>query len=291
MIRLALIGEGDAVNEYLTLAPRLGDANITAIADITEIDGGVFDAVVIASTEACQDKCLFAATRGKHVFLPTSFASSAEAAAVIQECRTHGVRLMASHLDRFLPSLRSIKQSLDSGQLGDPGLIRIHRWQSQADRTPNASADIDLAMWMFQALPTEVYAVARRGADGAVAYLQIHLGFPAGGMGLIDVSNALASADSYFSLSLIGSTGAAYADDHHNQQLLLRGDHPVALKTGEGSAARLTQLQEFVDSIKQQRELAVTGADWEAALLVTEAAWESIESGRTARLTGERYEC
>jgi len=291
MIRLAVFGEGDAVSEYLTLAPRLREASLTTIADIQELDGDVFDAVVICSHEACEDNCHFAAAHGKHAFLATPLASLNEAFAVIQECQRHDVRLMAGYLDRFLPSVRTIKESLDAGQLGVPGLIRIHRWQSPADRTPGVLADIDLAIWMFQALPTEVYAVARRRTDDAVAYLQIHLGFPAGGMGLIDVSNALASVDGYFSLSVIGSRGAAYADDHHNQQLLFRGDIPVALKTGEDNAARLAQLREFVDSINGQREPAVTGTDVKRAMLVSEAARQSIECGRTARLSGEHYEC
>ena len=291
MIRIALLGDGHAVSEYLALAPRLRGASLTTIADIGELDGDVFDAVVIGSHEACEDKCRFAAAHGKHILLATPLASLTEAFALVRECDRRDVLLMAGYLDRFLPSLRTMKQSLDAGQLGDPGLIRIHRWQSQAGRALDMSTDIDLALWMFQSLPSEVYAVERRRVDDAVTYLQIHLGFAAGGMGLIDITNAHASTDGYFSLSLIGSSGAAYADDHHNQQLLFLGDHPVALKTGEGNAARLTQLQEFVDCMSGQRAPAVGETDARAALLVCEAARQSIASGQTARLTGDRYEC
>ena len=42
-------------------------------------------------------------------------------------------------------------------------------------------------------------------------------------MALIDCAQTLPQGDGYFSLSLIGSTGAAYADSHHNRQLLYGG--------------------------------------------------------------------
>lgn len=194
---------------------------------------------------------------------------------------------MAGFSDRFLPSPQTIKQALEAGQLGDPGLLRLHRWKLGAD----AVIDIDLAIWLFQAMPTQVYAVTRE----AGAYFQVHLGFPAGGMAVID-SHQAASAEAYFSMSLIGSSGAAYADDHHNQQLLFRRESTQALKTGDsriargGEVARLAQLQEFANAIHEQREPAVTGEDARRAALVSEAAWQSIEHRRAARLLGEHYE-
>lgn len=290
MIRLALLGDHTEVGAHLRLSSRLREASLTSIAEIKELDSDAFDAAVVCSKSALEDNCRFAVTHGKHVLASTLPASSTEAPTLMHVCQTQGVRLMVGFSDRFLPSVQAIKQSLDSGQLGDPGLIRIHRWYSNfpaADPLP----DIDLAIWMFQAKPTEVYAVARRASNDHVDYLQIHLGFPAGGMGLIDVSDTLSAANSYFSLSLIGSSGAAHADDHHNQQLLFRGEQPVALKTGDGDAARLAQLQEFVDAINENREPAVTGADAQAASHVCKAAWQSIKCGGTVRLSGEHYEC
>ncbi|MBP86397.1 MAG: hypothetical protein CMJ64_06740 [Planctomycetaceae bacterium] len=291
MIRLAVLGNGTEVDECLAIAPRLRGASFAVTADIEELNNDAFDAVVIGDGVSHEDNCRFAAARGKHVLLSIPLGTSAEVSALTQECEAHDVRFMVGFASRFLPSVRTIKQSLDSGQLGAPGLLRIHRWQSAAIRATDASTDIDLAIWIFQTLPTQVYAVARRGTDDAFEYIQIHLGFPDGGMGLIDVSNALPSANDYFSLSLIGSVGAAYADDHHNQQLLFRGESPVALKTSEGHAARLAEVQEFVDAIHEQREPGVTGADARAAMTVCEAARQSSECGLPARLTGDRYEC
>jgi predicted dehydrogenase len=289
MLRLAILGE--EADACLKLAPRLPTANLINIRDINELESDDFDAVVVCSATKPEDDCRFAAAHGKHVLLTTPPASSKQATALMQECRTRDVRLMVGFSDRFRPSVQAIKQSLDSGQLGDPGLIRVHRWCSPRSHATELSSAIDLAIWMFQAMPTEVYAVERGQSDDYVDFLQVHLGFPNGGMGLIDVSEPLWSADGYSSLSLIGSTGAAYADDHHNQQLLFRGEHALALKTGGGDAARLAQLRDFVDAISEHREPSVTGTDAAAALLVCGAALQSIKHGATARWSGEHYEC
>src|SRR5439155_8096691 len=184
-----------------------------------------------------------------------------------------------------------------------PGLLRIHRWEpfeiadcrlQIADfRTESASSDpqfhmshshvideIDLGNWLFGQLPDAVYAVGRQNPD----HLQVHLGFSDGGMALIDSARTLPAGDGYFSLTLIGSAGAAYADDHHNMQLLYRGGRPSALKTGQGEIQALIELQEFVNAVAEDREPAVAGIDWRRAIQVTEAAAESIATGRAARL-------
>lgn len=256
-MRLALFGDDADVDACLRLAPRLPDARLFAIDASAGLKSDVIEGVVVCSLAAWQD------------------------------CPFQDARLLVGFLDRFMPSVQAIRRSLEAGELGDPGLIRIHRWGSRAEVT----SDIDLAIWMFAAMPTEVYAIARPGREDVPEYMQVHLGFPAGGMGVIDVSRRTASSDGYFSLSLIGSSGAAYADDHRNQQLLFQGERTSALKTGERDAARLAQLQEFVDAINEQREPAVTAADVDAALLVRDAALKSAESGRAAHLSGEQYVC
>jgi predicted dehydrogenase len=104
----------------------------------------------------------------------------------------------------------------------------------------------------------------------------LHLGFAGGGMAVIDYAETLPPGDGYFSLSLIGSTGAAYADDHHNMQLLYGGGHPSALHTGEADLSALAQLQEFLNAVEQNREPLITGADGLRAVEVAEAAAVSL---------------
>jgi myo-inositol 2-dehydrogenase/D-chiro-inositol 1-dehydrogenase len=263
-----------------------------------------FDAVLIHSTYPSRElHCRRAAQSGKHILVESPVAFSSDAVrGVIDECGRSGVRLMVGQIARFWPSVRTVKESLDGGRLAQPGLLRIHRWEPTAPETglatsPQTSRDggalsmlvreIDLACWLFARGPTDVYAVGRPRSSGQLddwGYVQLHIGFSYGAMALIDFSRTLPPGDGYFSLSMIGSAGAAYADDHHNTQLLFGGGHPSGLVTGHGDRSLQWQLQEFIDSVAQNREPPSTAADGLAAVRVAEAAAESIASGQAVNL-------
>ncbi|MBI3467651.1 MAG: Gfo/Idh/MocA family oxidoreductase [Planctomycetes bacterium] len=269
-----------------------------------------FDAVLIHSTNRSHElHCRSAAQAGKHILVESPLCLSSEAArSVLDECGRSGVRLMVGQVARFWPSLHTVKESLDAGRLGQPGLLRIHRWESLPSRSSSelshrAESDggtlcelireIDLACWLFGHRPTDVYAVGRRQPHTQLDdwdYVQLHLGFPEGGMALVDYSRTLPSGDGYYSLSMLGSAGAAYADDHHNMQLLFGVGHPSALLTGQGDKPLLSQLQEFIHAVEENREPPISGTDGLAAIQVSEAAAESIASGHVMRQAGARYE-
>ena len=198
------------------------------------------------------------------------------------------VKLMVGLATRYLPSQQTIKNAIASEDLGELGLVRIHRWEARTNDTNafrHVTSDIDVANWLFEALPSEVYATGR--SDD---YLQVHLGFPNGGMALIDYSSSLPDGGGYYSLSVIGSTGAATADDHHNMNLIYRGGKPLAVTGGQGISHVRAQLQEFVDAIRERRSPATSGIDGRNALLVADAARKSNASGRSFKLEGGAYE-
>lgn len=331
MIRLALVADPEFAALYAAAARRVQGAALAAVADTTAADvdqlaaaldvpiaarsldallanhGDMFDAVVVhreSATGAAQAKQ--AAEAGKHVFVEMPFTLQAsEVDEVAERCAEAGVRLMVGQAARFLPAHQAVKQALQTGRLGAPGLLRIHHWEACESRpnggtNPTATCaplerlvcDIDLAHWLFESLPTEVYGLVARcsGATAASAdFVQVHLGFPSGGMALIDFA-ALPGGSDYFALSMIGSAGAAYADDHHNMQLQFGREFPSAVKTSQGHAHLAAKLKQFVDFVTQSRAPAIGAADARAAAQVTEAVAKSIGSGRAARLVEDRYE-
>ena len=263
------------------------------------------DAVLIHSSSALHAAHAQQVARaGKHVFVDSPLAlTTDDADRVIGACRTAGVRLMVGATMRFAPAQQAIRQALAAGKLGVPGLLRMHRWQPRTaatqDQSPpdtshsestvvaDVSGEVDLAIWYFNAQPTHVYAVGRRPPDAArldFDYVQVHLGFSRGGMALMDVSAALPEGKGYFSLSMIGSNGAAHADDHHNTHLLYRGGDAAAPIAEQGTQATLALLLEFVAAIQQERPPAVDGADGRAAVRVAQAVGESLASGGVVRL-------
>ncbi len=323
MIRLALMGCDRASARYSGVAGRLRKAAFTAVADpdpdaAREAAAGLgisvtaetlddllarghdaFDAVLIDLPDTCNGVLVEKAARaGKHVLVEMPLAhSTSEADAAIAACRSAGVCLMVGQAMRFMECHQAIKDGLTPGKLGAPGALRIHDWvpPTGVGGTPphRVARDIDLACWLFGGLPSTVYAAGIRESDtgpDSHDYVQVHLGFSGGGMALIDRSTLSGSESAYFSLTMVGSRGAAYVDGHHNAQLMYGGDHPVALEVGHGSGHVLAQLKEFVGAIEEAREPAITGADGRAAVRVAEAAVASMRSGHAVRLNGGRYE-
>ena len=238
------------------------------------------------------DDAACAVRNGKHVLVELPPAAAAgRLAALGDDCAAAGVCLMIGGTLRFLPSQQVLKQRLAAGQLGELGLLRAHRWHagdgtgSGPDWQALAAPYLDLANWLFGDPAERVYA-RTAGPD----YAQIHLGFGAGGMALIDVSAGLPPGDGYRSVSVIGSAGAGYADDHHNRALLFGGGDPAARDPGEGNHDLAGELADFVAAGAQRRAPAVTAADGCAALLVAAAAAASAAGGAVLERRGDRYE-
>ena len=138
-----------------------------------------------------------------------------------------------------------------------------------------------MALWLFNARPTEVYALARGGGTGTTPdYMQVHFGFPSGAMALLDFSATHPEGKGYNSLSLIGSSGAAYADDHNNTHLLFNGGNPEALISDQGKGHLALEIQGFVDAIIGQTDSPVGGKDCLAVHQVLDAIERSLREKR-----------
>ena len=314
-MKLALIGGPKAAAHYITAAARFPDVSFSAVvadgrvaadaaaallespatgesvAELFDQGTDVCDAVVIhQDAEPAHKSAHAAVAAGKHVLAGAPLATSAEAAGGLRDAAADaGVVLMAGHSWRFRPSLAEIKSSLDAGSLGKPGLLRIHAWRSLELTSGQialgeATDALDLAVWLFGTSPETIYAIGRAG------YLQIHCGFADDGMALIDCANAPAAGGDYLSVSLIGASGAAYADDHHNRNLLFTDGAPRGVAPGEESAAYLAQLQELIAAVGERRPPSVTGDDGVRALQLAEAASVSVQQRQAVRRSGDTYE-
>ncbi len=275
-IRLAIPGESDERTAYESAASRVRGI------ELVSIDDDSIDAIAVTSAfPDAAEISTKASAAGQHLLIDMRQVSVKDTAA--QASRDVNVRRMIGGSSRFVPSIRAVKDSLTAGKLGAPGLLRIHQWRANDDASFIAP-ELDLANWIFGVRPTEIYAT------GAAGYVQVHLGFPDGGMALIDSASALTSGGDYFSLCMIGSTGAAYVDEHYDMQLLYRGGHPSALKIGQGNTHLVAELREFAAAIEQNREPSITIADVRAAMQVVEAVTRSIDARRALRLVEGKYE-
>ena len=200
--------------------------------------------------------------------------------------RHAGVRFVVVNPDRCLPSRRLVRDQL-TGRLGEPGLIRMHRWEPAGQPThatglPDALLrDLDTVLWLAGRSPDRVFAAGTVGG-----FVQVHLGFPDGGMALLDYTNRLPPGDDYRSLSVIAFNGAAYADDHQNAQLVYRGGRPQAVRTDERAGLLAATADDFVDALRTGRDLSAGAAEWRAVFAVADAVAQSLASGRAVTPEG-----
>jgi predicted dehydrogenase len=273
MIRLAVFGAPNTPWQAITA--RLRDMELQSNVK-AEYDAAAFFA---PPTENGLEACLDA---GKPVLVAAEACPSVEMldAWTARAQRTQ-TPLIVANGQRYLPSRQLIRQQLESGKLGEPGLVRSHRWEPGAGQTspdwPAAVAgDLDLVSWLLGKAPHLVYAVEQTGADARVRVgVHVHLGFAGGEMALVDYFTGAKYETGYSSLTVIGSAGAAYADDHANSQLILRNGSPQAVRTDEGLGRWVSMLQEFAVAIGERRSAF---ACWRRALLIGEAAEKSLRA-------------
>lgn len=283
MQRILLVGVEDAIVHAVSARLRNGTC-LTCGTTLPSPDD--WDAAAFATPDAVLiERCLKA---GKHVQLAAPSCLPRETlvslAAVAHQV---GVQLAVLNPDCYLPSIEAIWQKVEAGSLGEPGLVRIHRWESCAtftaaiDPFPGAlMRALDLAITLMRRRPNLVFATSAASR----AFVQVHLGYPGGGMALIDYTGSLPAGDPYQSLALIGSAGAAYADDHLNMQLVYRGGTPQALRIGEEAKQLAAMLQALVDAVPAKRTAPM--ADWRTTYTVAEAARGSIATGQAVPVEG-----
>ena len=170
---------------------------------------------------------------------------------------------------RFTPQAQSIRSSLDDGQLGTPGLLRLHHWHPGAITMDEQIAAIDLALCIFGSMPD-----AKHHAESAGNRL-FHLGFPGGGMAMIDFCSTPEKGENYHSLCLIGSRGAAYADDHRDRNLIFTGGVANAELPGGRNAFIQPMLEDFLAGVISGQAPESANNDYLAAQKIVEAAGDT----------------
>jgi predicted dehydrogenase len=292
MIRLLIASDDES--RWRGIESRLAGVAVEVCRDparhLDAPDG--FDAVVLTGSQRVEASVTERLLRaGKHVLHagePTL--SWNEFESLWQMARQLEVQFAVVNPDHHLPSRQFIKQQIPD-RLGQVGLIRIHRWQPAATDTPESPSlpgplirDLELTLWLAGNGPNCVFALENRTA-GARS-LQVHLGFPRGGMALIDHAGGLPPGDGYQSLSVIGSSGAAYADDQQNTQLLFRGGSAKGIRVEEGIHQYADLLRPFVDSLRTRQELPGGHFAWWEAFAVADAVSRSLATRQAVHLEG-----
>jgi hypothetical protein len=277
MLRLAVNGIDETARR--NLAVRLRHAALVNAGDAEAL-------ICLAATTPADVQSFLDA--GKPVLISADFClADQQLVQFFQRSPADGGPLILNS-DHFLPSRGLLHQQLKSGKLGELGLLRLHRWQpcdaqpaSINDLPVALVLDVELVLWYAGRSPDVVFAVERADEQqSASTFLQLHFGLPGGAMALLDYARRLPGGEGYDSLSLIGSSGAAYADDHQNMQLAYGGGRPLALRTEQRDGQLAVMAQRFVDAVRSGSAGAEPeGRVWPDVMRIAEALRGSLASG------------
>lgn len=268
------------------------------------------DGVVICSENARHRPLVeMAAAAGAHVLCEKPLATSVEdARAILEACAIAGVKLMTAFPMRFSTPVLEIKKLLDSGGLGqvyalnttNQGECPKHLRDWFVDKqlagggalTDHIVHLADLMRWYLGCEVTEVYAEANKILYGDEVYVEtgglVMLTFENGVFATIDCSW---SKPPYYptwggmKLDIIGEKGLATVDAFKQFMTVYSHSRQRPVYAFWGSDANQAMMDDFVDAILDDRPPRVTGEDGLKAVEIVAAAYRSVETGESVKLS------
>jgi predicted dehydrogenase len=252
---------------------------------------------------------LQAAAAGKDIVCEKPLALDFEQARqMVAACRRAGVRLLVGHVVRFFPEYALAKATVDRGDIGQPGVIRLHRgsyrpkkpvgnWFLDESKSGGILMDLmihdfDYARWVAGDV-TGVYArkVTATHPDAPVDYGTAILTHKSGA--LTHVAGAWAYPPPTFrtALEIAGDRGLIQFDSDdtapiRNLVLKTQGDAPdVALPSSPlAESPYVTQIKSFYQALRYDRPTRVSAEDGLAAVQIAQAAVQSARTGKAIAL-------
>lgn len=331
-LRFGVLGVGRIGKVHIAnLANRIPDVEVVAVADVAAQEAAavagrfgvqkVFhepkellqsadvDAVVVCTpTNTHHDIILAAASAGKHVFCEKPIELTIEK---IERINAHvaesGVQLMVGFNRRFDPNFAKLRETVQSGGIGKPEVLRI----TSRDPAPppeeylRASGgifldmtihDFDMARFLVGSEIVEVYAQTNVLVDPAIGAIGdwdtavVTLRFQNGAIGAIDNSRrAVYGYDQR--AEVFGSEGMVAASNNtpdNHVRFDRAGGHtspPLHFFMERYTESYLREMQAFVDAVQQGKAVPVNGTDGLKAVASGLAAGLSAKNHRPVPVT------
>jgi predicted dehydrogenase len=324
-MKVAVLGCGGMGGVHADIYAKLADVHLTSVCDLRietaenvaartgataygsfdrMLEEAEFDVVSIAlPTYLHKEFTIKAAKARKHIICEKPIALTAEdAKEMIAVCEENGVRLFVGHVVRFFPEYANMKEALDSGKLGRPGVAHASRIGGHpgrwfADDARSGGVIVDLMIHDLDFLRSclgevgSVYAmnakkegldyalVTLRFENGAVANVESNWGYP---------------GPFHTKAEIAGSKGIIRANSLKSSSLQLvkqgtpdNGNAPVVISDSPGFRSPYElQLEHFLACIRDGSKPVVTADDAFKALELALAAKKSALTGRVVYLKG-----
>ena len=269
------------------------------------------DVVDICSpTHLHYEMAMKAAAAGKHIVCEKPLArTTRQAREILNACKKGGVQLLIAHVVRFFPEYARARAAVAEGQIGQPGVIRLHRgsyrpkkpagnWFLDEVKSGGILMDLmihdyDYARWVAGEVETvSARRVTQLHPEAPVDYGLVILNHRSGA--LSHIAGAWAYPPPVFRthLEIAGDRGLIEFDSEGTapiQNLILKtggADAPdVALPSSPlNESPYTTQIKEFYQALAEGKPARVSAADGLAAVQIAEAALQSAHSGQPVTL-------
>jgi predicted dehydrogenase len=257
------------------------------------------------------------AKAGKHVLVEKPMAlDTAECDAMIGACRDAGVTLSVIQTCRFRGTVARAKRMINEGKIGTVRMIRLHtlfprekdtekKWTKSEGEggliLDQGAHNFDFLRWFAGSDPRRVFARITDFGDScypsptAMAQVDFHNGVLASTWMSFELPEP-GIPQAFFRGLVVGSKGMVDIDGYGKLHAAIGGkdwemiweqptiDYINKPLAPERLEAFYTQVQDFIDSVREKRPPAVTGADGRAAIELIEACRRSSASGQAVEL-------
>ncbi|MEM5812374.1 MAG: Gfo/Idh/MocA family oxidoreductase [Candidatus Aenigmatarchaeota archaeon] len=234
---------------------------------------------------------------GKHVLIEKPIADTIENAnEIIKAAKKNGIKLAVGHIERFNPAVRKLKEIVENGELGKITTIVARRVGVFPPQIKDANVIIDLAVhdldilnYLIGKYPTRIHAEAGKALinkredyadillkyDGTNAFIQVNWITPVKIRSL-----AVTGTKGYAELNYVTQNLIFYKSKYERNfetfDDIVKFAEPEIVKVNVKKSEPLKEeLNDFISSIKNNREPLVTGDDGLKAL---EIALEIVKS-------------
>ena len=288
-----------------SLAARHGALASDAVTALR--DPAVGAVIIASSTDTHADLVMAAAKAGKAIFcekpIDLSLARVDQALAVVQ---AEGVPMLVGFNRRFDPSFAELHRGIGAGAIGaveqviitsrDPGLPPMEYLKASGGQFRDMTIhDFDMARWMLGEEPVEVFAFGSVLVDPAVAEAgdidscMVLLRTATGRMAHINNSRR-ASYGYDQRVEVHGSLGRLMAGnrvpttvEQANAQSV-SSEKPLHFFLERYADAYRIELAAFIDAVTHGRPMPVSARDGRQALVLAEAALQSLREHRPVRV-------
>ena len=264
--------------------------------------------LICSSTDTHAEFIVQAAEAGKHIFcekpIDHDLKKIDHALDVVEKA---GVKLQIGFNRRFDPSFKRVRDAVAAGEIGAPHLVHI------TSRDPGPPPidyikisggifldmtihDFDMARYLIDSEVDEVFAAGAVMVDPAIGEAGdidtavIVLRYTNGAIGVID--NSRKAVYGYDQRVEVFGSGGGIEVSNQTPDLAVLSDadgvhasKPLHFFIERYTESYVAELQEFIESVREDKTPSVSGIDGRIPVVMGLAAWKSYRENRPVRLS------